>query len=120
MNAGFNALRKGYSQLKSDLRQVKRTAALLAGLRDFLREPITLARAKDEIGKVLDNREERFLEMAGTQIYQRPGSPYLKLLKRAGCEFPDLRAQVYHHGLDRKSTRLNSSHSRASRMPSSA
>jgi hypothetical protein len=97
---GFDALRKSYSQLRSDLRQAKRTVALAAGMRDFLRERITLARAQDEIKKALDNRDKSFLEMAGTQIYERPGSPYLKLLQRAGCEFPDLQAQVYHHGLE--------------------
>ncbi len=96
----FDALRKSCSRLDSSLRQGVRTVRLAAGIRDFLRERITVARAEEKIKMDLALREENFLQVARTQIYERPESPYLKLLKPAGCEFADLQGQVRRHGLE--------------------
>ena len=67
---------------------------------EFFSEQITLQRAEEEIKKALDHREERFLDVARTRIYERPSSPYTKLLKLAGCEFSDLQIQVRRHGVE--------------------
>jgi len=99
MNLGLNALRRSYVQLRSDLKKAKGTLTLAAGIRNFLREPITVPQAKEELKEILDRREENFLALTRTQIFERPGSPYLKLLQHAGCEFSDLRTLVLHHGL---------------------
>jgi hypothetical protein len=57
--------------------------------------------AQEEIKKALDGREEGFLELVRTQIYERRTSPYLRLLKLAGCEFSDLQVHVHSHGLEK-------------------
>lgn len=98
----LHALKKKYQALRSDLKvfDIRGMCALARGLREFFRERITVQQAEEEIKRALDNREERFLELIRTQVYERPSSPYLKLLKLAGCEFSDLRAHVHRHGLE--------------------
>jgi hypothetical protein len=91
-----------YRQLKAGFRNfdARGKIALAAGVGKFLRERITVERAKDEFRKSLDQRAERFLTLARTHIYERPGSPYLKLLEFAGCELSDLEALVRRHGIE--------------------
>jgi len=96
----INGLKTHWQQLRSDLSKIKSTLALAAALPRFFRHPITVQYAEEEIKRLLDTRVERFLELARTRIYARPDSPYLKLLKHAGCEFSDLHAQVCRHGLE--------------------
>lgn len=96
----LDGLKRHYSEFSSDLTKLKGRVSFLVSLRRFFRDRITLAQAQDEIKKLLDSRTERFLELARTQIYERPASPYLRLLKIAGCQFSDLRAQVHTHGLE--------------------
>jgi len=67
---------------------------------EFFRERVTVERAEEEIKRALESREQRFLELILRQVYERPASPYLKLLKIAGCEFSDLQAQVPRYGLE--------------------
>ncbi len=102
MNRGFDGLRRSYSQLRSDIGQANLGGmwALSKGLREFLREQITLERAQEQIKMALGNREERFLELVRSKVYEFPDSPYLKLLKMAGCEFSDLQALVRRNGLE--------------------
>jgi hypothetical protein len=66
----------------------------------FLREPITLSRSLDWQRERLAAREPSFLRVAEQQIYGYPGSPYLKLLRAAGCELGDLRRLVHSEGLE--------------------
>ena len=95
-----------YSRLSSALKEAARTASLAASLGDFLREPVTLARAEDKIKRDLERREEDFLRVARGEIYARPDSPYLKLLGLAGCAFADLEAEVRRHGLEKTLEKL--------------
>ena len=94
------SLKQNYRQVRSELRKIKSTLAFAAALPRFFRDPITVQRAEEEVKRLLNTRVERFLELARTQIYECPGSPYLKLLKHAGCEFSDLRAHIRQHGLE--------------------
>jgi len=98
--ANFAGLKINYGQLTVGLKAAKSTVALAAALPRFFRERVTVQQAEEEIKRLLDNRVERFLELARTEIYERPSSPYLKLLNHAGCEFSDLRAYVYRQGLE--------------------
>ena len=41
MNPRFDVLMKSYSQLRSDLRSARGMRSLVAGLREFFREPVT-------------------------------------------------------------------------------
>jgi hypothetical protein len=45
-------------------------------------------------------REARFLALAGRAIYGHLGSPYLALLRAAGCEWGDLEVLVRREGLE--------------------
>jgi hypothetical protein len=93
--------RKNYRDFSSDLKDRLRQNFRLAGdLPEFFRGQITVAQAEEEIKRALENRAERFLELVRTRIYQRPDSPYLKLLKTAGCEFSDLQARIQRRGLE--------------------
>jgi len=102
----INGLKTHCQQLRSDLSKIKSTLALTAALPRYFREQITVQQAEEEIKRLLDNRVERFFELIRTRIYERPDSPYLKLLKHAGCEFSDLHAQVCRHGLERALVQL--------------
>lgn len=86
--------------------RLTQTYRFARALPEFFRERITLHQAEEEIKRALESREERFLELTRSQIYARPNSPYLKLLKIAGCEFADLQAQVHRDGLEKTLERL--------------
>jgi hypothetical protein len=96
-------LKRNCRQLQSDLKGIR---TLAKAVPEFFRERITLRRAEEEIKKGLDQREERFLDLARAQIYGRPDSPYLRLLRFARCEFFDLQSQVRRCGLDETLERL--------------
>jgi hypothetical protein len=72
----------------------------------FLRERITVRQAEEEIKNAVRRRGETFLESARTLIYANPSSLYLRLLRIAGCDFSDLRAQVLADGLEATLERL--------------
>ena len=59
------------------------------GLRKFLKEPITLEQARQIIKQGLADREINLLTMVKRAIYENEASPYLKLLRLAGCEYGD-------------------------------
>jgi hypothetical protein len=48
----------------------------------------------------MEQREENFLRIIERSVYGFPCSPYLPLLRGAGCEFGDLRAVVKQKGLE--------------------
>ena len=99
-------LRDKYDGLRSDLGKFKGSVMLAAALPKFFRDRITLQRAEEGVKRLLDSRVERFLDVVHTQIYERPASPYRKLLKYAGCEFSDLRSSVQRCGLEDTLVRL--------------
>jgi len=100
------SLKEYYRQVRSELGRNKSTLALAAALPRFFRHPITVQQAEEEIKRFLDTRVEKFLDVVRTQIYECPGSHYLKLLKHAGCELSDLQTQVHRHGLEETLVRL--------------
>jgi len=111
----LQALKKNLQEVRSDLRElrpgeiathVKGMFSLARALPKFFRERVTVEQAEEEIKRALERREERFLEVARTRIYEHPASPYLKLLKLAGCEFSDLTTQVHRYGLEATLERL--------------
>lgn len=102
----FEAIRNFRTQLGSDLSKVKSTLSLTASLPKFLRERVTVARAKEEIDKALETRDNNFLDLMRTYVYDDPNSPYLKLFKHAGCDFSDFRDYVHRHGLEKALSKL--------------
>jgi hypothetical protein len=75
-------------------------ARLARDLPGFLRRRISFDEARARIRDQLARREERFLDLAERTIYGNPSSPYLALLRHAGCEAGDLRALVAREGLE--------------------
>jgi hypothetical protein len=69
-------------------------------LRRYLRETLTLDEARRIINERMERRGESFLELAERSIYGYRASPYLALLKMAGCELGDLRNLVEQKGLE--------------------
>lgn len=102
MEACLESLKKHYQQFRADLgdANLRGMLPLAKALQEFFRERITLEQADEEIKRMLNRREERFLELVRTHVYERPDSPYLKLLKLAGCDFADLKVHVHRDGLE--------------------
>ena len=102
----MTSLKANFRQLSSDWVNVKQTLTLVAALPKFFRDRVTLRQAEAEIKRLLDTRVERFLRLTREQIYQRRESPYLMLLKQAGCEFSDLQNHVQRNGLEETLAKL--------------
>lgn len=82
---------------------MRRPGAFARFLRDlpaFLRRSLSLEDARRFVSDGLERRDENFLRLAERAIYGERRSPYLPLLRRAGCEFGDLAATVGRDGLE--------------------
>ena len=66
----------------------------------FFRNQVSLDEAKDIIQRRLAEREENFLRLVERAVFGNPRSPYLPLLKLAGCELGDMRDMVRTKGLE--------------------
>jgi hypothetical protein len=98
---------RSYRQFATELSERARQNYRLAkAMPEFLRERVGAAEAEDRIRRLLADREQRFLDLVRTRIYGSPASPYLKLLRIAGCEFADLNREVRRDGLDATLTAL--------------
>jgi phenylacetate-coenzyme A ligase PaaK-like adenylate-forming protein len=85
-----------------DLKMYGRFAFGLAfGLRRYLRNTITLEEAEETVHRRLADREHNFLRVLERGIFRWPKSPYLPLLRMAGCEFGDIRNMVRKSGLEK-------------------
>jgi len=69
-------------------------------LRGFLIHTITLEEARAIVVKRLARREKNFLAIVKRGIYGYSKSPYLPLLKFAGCEMGDIENMVRDKGLE--------------------
>jgi len=76
-------------------------------LRAFLREPATPARGREIIRETLNNRDSAFLRLVRRAVYGNPSSPYLALLRYAGCDYVDLERAVHTDGLEPALRRLH-------------
>jgi hypothetical protein len=72
----------------------------LRQLPGFLRHPVTLDEARATLRKRLARREADFLSLVGPAVYGSPSSPYLAMLRLAGCEYGDLEQLVTRDGVD--------------------
>ena len=71
------------------------------GLRGFLRHPITLDEARAMIERRLAEREVNFLRLIERGIFGYCQSPYLPLMKLAGCEIGDIKNLLRANGLEK-------------------
>ena len=86
--------------------QASQTLRFAAGLARFLRTPLTASASHDLIARNLAARQANFLSIVEHAVYQRPHSPYRRLLAHAGIERGDLRAMVAADGLEGTLERL--------------
>jgi hypothetical protein len=82
-------------------REIRSYVHFLFGLKGFFGRTLRLKDAVEIIQRRFQQREENFLCLVEKAIFRNPRSPYLPLLKMAGCEFGDLRQMVQTRGLEK-------------------
>ena len=75
-------------------------ARFAAALPAFLRQGMTVERARGEVRRRLASREESFLDTVRRGVFQRPESPYRRLFELAGCGEGDLERAVRSDGVE--------------------
>jgi hypothetical protein len=88
---------RGLPRFARDLYPVWRFAR---GYRRFAREHVDSASALARVRERLARREERFLQLARERVFGYARSPYLPLLRSAGCGFADLQSMVESQGIE--------------------
>ncbi len=71
-----------------------------AGFGPFLRRTVSLAEARAQIARRLETRGDRLLRLLSRAVFDSPQSPYLPLLRRAGCQYGDAVDGVRRWGVD--------------------
>jgi len=92
--------REVHRHVGSAFQQAGMYARFAGGLAAFLREQTTVEEAQSTIKKRLLTREDNFLNILERGIFGYPRSPYLALLKEAGCEHGDVAHLVRSVGLE--------------------
>jgi hypothetical protein len=87
--------------MRESLEYAKTFVEFPFALRRFLKHRPTLEEARRLVSERMASRESNFLSIVERSVYGFPKSPYLALLKRAGCELGDLRAAVKQKGLEK-------------------
>ncbi len=75
-------------------------AQFFAQLPGYLRHPLSFEAARRSLADRLEHREYAFLEKLRLDICNQPRSPYLQLLRYAGCEFGDIETAVRRDGIE--------------------
>ena len=70
------------------------------GLKKFFGEPIGLEQSRQIIKQRLENRDRNLLTIVKKAIYDNEKSPYLELLRLAGCEYGDFERMVRCDGVE--------------------
>jgi hypothetical protein len=83
-----------------DLADVKMFARLASKLPRILRRRISVEEARAIVRRRLAQREANFLRLVERGIYANGRSPYVPLLKQAGCDLGDLTVMVRDRGLE--------------------
>lgn len=86
--------------------RARQLAAVAWGFQKYLRSPLTLQKAADDIRLRLDGRQKNFLRVARELVYDNPFSPYRKLLLWAGCTYADLEDTVRREGIEKTLEKL--------------
>ncbi len=82
------------------LTQATGFARFALGVRPFLRTVVSVDEARSRIRVAMQDRELRFLQMVQRVVFANPRSPYLALLRHAGCDQQDLEQLVKREGLE--------------------
>ena len=90
---GLQAARELFEDARMYLRFIR-------GVPGYLKKRYTVEDGKTLLKHDLENREGNFLRLAERSIYRNPNSPYLPMLREAGCELGDLRNLAEQDGLE--------------------
>lgn len=88
------------------INRIKQFARIAWGFPDYLKRPITLEQAINDIKIRMDNRENNFLSLIRKLIYENQHSPYRKLLLWAGCDYKDIEDSMRHQGMEKTLEKL--------------
>lgn len=75
-------------------------ARFVAGFRRHLRDPLSEARALEQVRERRTRRGEALLALLDKGVWARKASPYRALLEAAGCEPGDVAAMVRSNGVE--------------------
>ena len=75
-------------------------------LRSFLEGAATAEQGREVIRTRLRGRVDNLLKLVRTEVYENPSSPYLALLRHAGCEYGDVERMVRADGIESALLRL--------------
>ena len=86
--------------MKNILAEMKMYGRYALGLRGFFRQRINLADAEAIIRQRIADRDSNFLRLMERGVFGYSKSPYLPLLKMAGCELGDIQNLIKTRGLE--------------------
>ncbi|MDH3884628.1 MAG: hypothetical protein OET63_10455 [Desulfobacterales bacterium] len=86
--------------MKNIAANLKAYAHFYLGLRGFLRQKVSVAEAEAIVRQNIEQRDTNFMRLMERGIFGYRNSPYLPLLKLAGCELGDIRNRVETRGLE--------------------
>ena len=75
-------------------------AGLLSGLPGLLRWPMQPRQARQILRERLDRRGVDFLRLLEHAVFGNEASPYLWLLRQAGCTYPDVARMIAQEGVE--------------------
>jgi len=80
--------------------EIKMYGRFVSRFRSFLKNKITLEEARAVVKQRLAEREDHFLRLVEKGVFGYGDSPYLPLMKLAGCEMGDVRNMVRARGIE--------------------
>src|SRR5690349_14854988 len=75
-------------------------ARLLWSLPAWLRRPMRPEQALPLLRRRFERRESDFVELIRRTVFERPSSPYRRLLGLTGCEYGDFERLARHEGVE--------------------
>jgi hypothetical protein len=66
----------------------------------YLRNPLTISGCREILRQRLERREKNFLNLIKLSVFTNQASPYLSLLRLAGCEYGDIERLVLSDGVE--------------------
>ncbi len=88
------------------LADLARVGAFAASIHRYLRADVSDGAIEARLRANLATRGERLRALLDDAVFQRPGSPYLALLRHAGVERGDIATLLREHGVEGALTRL--------------
>jgi hypothetical protein len=96
----MDAIGRGAPAIRQYARQGRTFARYAAGLRQFLRTPVSPVQARERILRQLAMRHETFGTVVRRAVFDNPDSPYLPLFEAAGIEQGDVDGLLREKGVE--------------------